>query len=100
MFEVGFLELALCALVALLVFGPERLPRVAREAALWLRKVRLTVNSVKQEIQHELEVQDLKQSLAEQKKMLESTLSDTIEIDEPTVSETKSQPQDKVDAAS
>jgi sec-independent protein translocase protein TatB len=82
MFEVGFLELALCGLVALLVFGPERLPRVAREAAFWLRKVRSTVNSVKQEIQHELEVQELKQSLAEQKRLLQSTLNERIEIAE------------------
>jgi sec-independent protein translocase protein TatB len=79
MFEVGFLELALCGLVALLVFGPERLPRVAREAALWLRKIRNAVNSVKQEVQHELDVQDLKQSLAEQKRMLEATLNERIE---------------------
>lgn len=79
MFEVGFLELALCGLVALLVFGPERLPRVARETALWIRKIRNAVNSVKQEVQHELEVQELKQSLAEQKRMLEATLSERIE---------------------
>jgi len=80
MFEVGFLELALCALVALLVFGPERLPRVAREVALWVRKARVAVNSVKQEIQHELEVEDLKRSMAEQKQMLESTFSERIEL--------------------
>jgi len=78
MFEVGFLEMVLCGLVALLVFGPERLPRVAREAALWLRKARTVVNSVKQEIEHELEVQDLKRTLAEQKQMLQSTLSEKI----------------------
>jgi sec-independent protein translocase protein TatB len=83
MFEVGFLEMVLCGLVALLVFGPERLPRVAREAALWLRKARTVVNSVKQEIEHELEVQDLKRTLAEQKQMLQSTLSEKIELTEP-----------------
>ncbi|NJD08780.1 MAG: twin-arginine translocase subunit TatB [Methylococcaceae bacterium] len=83
MFEVGFLELALCGLIALLVFGPERLPKVAREAALWLRKIRSAVNSVKHEVQHELEVQELRQSLAEQKRMLEATLSERIEADGP-----------------
>jgi sec-independent protein translocase protein TatB len=63
MFEVGFSELVLIGLVALIVIGPERLPRVAREAGLWLRKARSLVSSVKQEIDHELQLQDLKQSL-------------------------------------
>jgi len=77
MFEIGFWELVLVGLVALLVFGPERLPRVAREAALWVKKARAVVSSVKEEIHHELELQDLKQSLLEQKRLLASTLTDT-----------------------
>lgn len=97
MFEVGFLELALCALVALLVFGPERLPRVAREVALWLRKARTAVNSVKQEIQHELEVEDLKRSMIEQKQMLKSTLTEQIELLDQNKSDTKID-SDKADA--
>jgi Tat protein translocase TatB subunit len=67
MFEVGFWELALVGVVALLVFGPERLPRVARETALWVRKARTMLASVKEEINHELDLQDLKQGLLEQK---------------------------------
>ena len=69
MFEVGFWELALVGVVALLVFGPERLPRVARETALWIRKGRTMMASVKEEINHELDLQDLKQNLLEQKKL-------------------------------
>ena len=75
MFEIGFWELVLVGLVALLVFGPERLPRVAREAALWIKKARTVVSSVKEEIHHELELQDLKQSLLEQKRLGENTLT-------------------------
>ena len=70
MFEVGFWEIVLVGIVGLLVFGPERLPRVARELALWIRKARSMVSSVKQEIDHELQVQDLRDSLNKQRKAL------------------------------
>jgi sec-independent protein translocase protein TatB len=80
MFDVGFWEIALISLIALLVFGPERLPRVAREAALWIRKARHMASSVRDEIRHELELQELQQSLLEKKKQIENGLSETIEV--------------------
>ncbi|MEW8587286.1 MAG: twin-arginine translocase TatA/TatE family subunit, partial [Candidatus Thiodiazotropha sp.] len=40
MFDVGFWELTIIALVALIVIGPERLPKVARTAGLWLGRGR------------------------------------------------------------
>lgn len=67
MFDVGFTELMLVGLVALLAFGPERLPRVARQAGFWLRKARNTLAAVKAEIEHEMELQDMKQRLLETK---------------------------------
>ncbi|HWP00995.1 MAG TPA: Sec-independent protein translocase protein TatB [Methylococcus sp.] len=67
MFDVGFMELVLVGLVALLAFGPERLPRVARQAGFWLRKARTTLAAVKAEIEHEMELQDMKQRLLETK---------------------------------
>lgn len=70
MFDIGFSELVLVGLVALLVFGPERLPRVARETALWVRKARSVVGSVKMEIDQELQLQELRQSLNEEKRKL------------------------------
>jgi len=78
MFDIGFSELVLVGLIALLVFGPERLPRVAREAALWVRKARNVVSQVKDEIDHELELQDLKQSMRQQKRLLEDSLNERI----------------------
>ncbi|SMF96919.1 sec-independent protein translocase protein TatB [Methylomagnum ishizawai] len=71
MFDIGFSELVLVGVVALLVFGPERLPRVAREAGLWIRKARSMVASVKSEIDHELQLQELQQTLREQKQKLQ-----------------------------
>jgi sec-independent protein translocase protein TatB len=76
MFEIGFWEMVLVGIVGLLVFGPEKLPRVARETALWVRKARSMVSSVKQDIDHELQVQDLRESLSKQRKALSNVTLD------------------------
>lgn len=60
MFDIGFFELILIAIVALLVIGPERLPHVARSAGLWLGKMRGFVSSVKADIDQELKAEELK----------------------------------------
>ncbi len=60
MFDVGFWELAIIAVVALMVLGPERLPRAARTAGLWIRKARQTMTTMKAEIERELDVEELK----------------------------------------
>ena len=74
MFDVGFSEMLMVGLVALLVFGPERLPKVAKEAALWIKKARSMVSSVKQEIDRELQLQELKDSMDKQKREMERML--------------------------
>ncbi len=60
MFDVGFWELAVIAIVALMVLGPERLPRAARTAGLWISKARRTVTTMKAEIERELDVEEMK----------------------------------------
>lgn len=66
MFEVGFSELCMVALVALLVIGPERLPKVARLAGFWLGKTRAMVANVKAEISAELQAEEMRQLFQEQ----------------------------------
>jgi sec-independent protein translocase protein TatB len=66
MFDVGFWELTVIAIVALLVVGPEKLPRVARSAGLWVGKARRFVSSVKADIDRELAADELKKALAKQ----------------------------------
>jgi len=68
MFDVGFFELLLIAVVALLVIGPERLPRVARTAGLWIGRGRRMLSSVKADIEKELKAEELKRVLEEQAK--------------------------------
>ena len=65
MFDIGFWELALIGVVALLVVGPERLPGLARTAGVWVRKVRRFVGSVKADIEQELRAEELKSLLDE-----------------------------------
>ncbi len=59
MFDIGFMELCLIGVVALLVVGPERLPRLARSLGLWLGKARRFMSDVKSDIKAELEHEDL-----------------------------------------
>jgi len=63
MFDIGFQELLLIGVVALLVVGPERLPRLARTAGLWIGKARRMVAQVKDEVERELHADELKQML-------------------------------------
>jgi len=63
MFDVGFSEMLLTAIVALIVLGPERLPKAARLAGLWVRKARAQWYSVKAELENELATEDLKRQL-------------------------------------
>ena len=65
MFDLSLVELAVIALVALLVLGPERLPRAARTAGLYLRKARQSWYSVKSDIERELAADELRRSLKE-----------------------------------
>ncbi|MCA1984541.1 sec-independent translocase [Nocardioides nematodiphilus] len=54
MFGIGFAELMVVAFVAILVFGPDRLPDVARQAAVLVRRGRALANNVRDELRSEL----------------------------------------------
>ena len=63
MFDFSFGEMLVVALVALVVLGPERLPKAARFTGLWVRKARAHWYSVKSELESELASEELKRSL-------------------------------------
>ncbi|EED32196.1 twin-arginine translocation protein, TatB subunit [gamma proteobacterium NOR5-3] len=54
MFDIGFAELLIIGVVALIVIGPERLPDAIRTASAWLNRIRRGFNDIKQEVQQEL----------------------------------------------
>lgn len=60
MFDIGFSELVVIALVALIVIGPERLPKVARTLGHLLGRMQRYVNDVKSDISREMELDELR----------------------------------------
>ena len=66
MFDIGFSEIMMVALVSLLVIGPERLPKVARIAGYWIGKTRRMVAAAKAEISAELHAEEIRQALKQQ----------------------------------
>lgn len=63
MFDIGFLELAVIAVVGLIVIGPERLPEVARTVGTWVGRFRRFVANVKSDIDRELRQEELRKAL-------------------------------------
>ena len=66
MFDIGFTELLLISVVALLVIGPERLPKVARTVGLWLGRGRAMLLAVKADIDQEMKTDELKRIMQDQ----------------------------------
>ncbi|KAF1712407.1 twin-arginine translocase subunit TatB [Pseudoxanthomonas kalamensis DSM 18571] len=73
MFDIGFTELMVVAVVALVVLGPERLPKAARFAGLWVRRARAQWASVKSELERELAADELKRNLKDAKQAVRDT---------------------------
>lgn len=61
MFDVGFWEVGLIAVLALVILGPERLPAVARTAGLWIGRARRVMADVKADINREIDQEELRQ---------------------------------------
>ena len=62
MIEISFGKLLLLALIALLVLGPEKLPGAARTAGALVRRVRNSWDSVRAEVERELEIEEIKRT--------------------------------------
>ena len=78
MFDVGFSELVVLAIVALLVIGPERLPKVARTVGVMLGRMQRYVNDVKADIHREMELDEFKKlhtSIENSAREIESSFS-------------------------
>jgi sec-independent protein translocase protein TatB len=65
-FDIGFAELLVCAIVGLLVLGPERLPGAVRTVGRWVGKARHTVSQFSDQIDRELRADELKKRIEEE----------------------------------
>jgi sec-independent protein translocase protein TatB len=81
MFDFGFTEMMIIAVVGLVVLGPERLPKVAKQAGQWLGKLRRYVDDVKTDINRQMELQELKNlqaQMTEAAREVESSVQSTM----------------------
>lgn len=70
MFDVGFSELLLLAIIGLLVLGPERLPRVARTVGQWAGRARSYVRQMSTELEREVQRADVRKHIEESQRIL------------------------------
>jgi sec-independent protein translocase protein TatB len=81
MFDIGFTELLLIAVVALLVIGPKRLPTAARVAGRWVGRIKRGFNTIKEDVERELGADEIRRELhnegilEKERKMLKDTAS-------------------------
>src|SRR5690554_1024747 len=112
MFDIGFTELLLIGLMALLVLGPERLPVAARMAGLWIGRIKRSFNSIKEEVEREIGADEIRRQLhnedilAKERKMLEETaamakdsLEQGVQAIEKNVQSVKASTEENVAAA-
>ena len=71
MFDIGFSELLLIALVTLLVMGPERLPQAVRSISLWLGRLKQMLASARRDLEQEVGMDDIRQQLHNEQIMRE-----------------------------
>ncbi len=69
MFDIGFWELVLISVVGLVVLGPERLPHAIRSVSRFVGAARSMASSVKDELSHELKIQELQENLRKAEQM-------------------------------
>lgn len=76
MFDIGFFELVVVAVVGLLVLGPERLPQAVRTLGLYIGRIRKAVSGIQQEVNEQLQLEEMRQRLAEHERKVRSGLLD------------------------
>ena len=106
MFDMGFTEMMLIGIVALVVIGPERLPGVARTAGKYFGRLKRFMTTVKADVEQELRADELRQILADQQKELDS-IKDSMNVagkafeeDIKSVSDSVEPPADSAEQAS
>lgn len=89
MFDIGFLELAVVFIVALIVIGPERLPRVARTAGHLLARLQRYTADVKADIEREMQLEELRKlqsSIEQSAREFETSINSEIRAVDDSVS--------------
>ncbi len=76
MFGIGFTELLLISVIAILFLGPDKLPEAMIQIAKFIKSVKKTVDTAKSSLDEELKIGDLKEEALNYKKQLDSATSE------------------------
>ncbi len=89
MFDIGFTELLLIGVVALVVLGPDRLPGAVRTAGLWIGRIKRSFSAIKAEVEREIGADEIRRQLhneqiLELERDMQSIKSDLLSPSSPT----------------
>jgi sec-independent protein translocase protein TatB len=101
MFDIGFSEMGMIAVVALLVLGPERLPKVARQVGQWMGKLQRYVADVKSDINRQMDIEELRKLQSEVKdaaSSLESSVNSAVSSAQAEITTLQTSLQDPPDS--
>ena len=76
MFDIGFSELLLFGVIALIVLGPEKLPQAARTAGQWYAKLRRMISTLQSEIEFELDLAETRKQMQDELAKIRQTETD------------------------
>ena len=98
MFDIGFSELLVIAVIALVVMGPERLPETVRSISLWIGRMKQMLSSARQELEDEVGMDEIRRQLKNEqimrdldtaKENIETTIIDTQAAIDKEISDAK-----------
>lgn len=91
MFDIGFTEILVIAVIALFVIGPERLPETVREISLWIGRIKRSLRETRLEIEQQIGADEIRRTLHNEnvlqnlqhiKKDVEDTLNQNVNFDQ------------------
>jgi len=89
MFDIGFSELLLIAVISLVVIGPQRLPETVRSVALWVGRFRRAASKIYQEMEKEVGMDDIRRQLHNEEVMKRLKELEQTRLDLDTLSGSK-----------
>lgn len=99
MFDVGFSELFVLAIIALVVLGPEKLPHAARMAGAWIGRIRRTIINVQADIENEVASSEMRERIRKEmakaeaaKQQLSTDIMQSLNAPVPQVTDAESAP--------
>lgn len=99
MFEIGFSELLVCFLVALVVLGPEKLPKVARTVGRWTGQAKGYLRNLTAELDREAQLGELRKQLEDAKRAVQDGAQSFKESVHKEAGTLQTSVQQEVDAA-